>query len=222
MTLYREQIKLNNESISKAITGAVEAYERAAKKRSCNTTKLALSIEEILLHSRECYGEDENCMVAVVKSFGKIYVEFHHKGIQNNPIPNDNQEDVTISILSRLDVIPKYTYRGRNRDNIVSIVAEQKPRKNQMIISILLAVALAFVCHAIMGLLPLATQSAIASDIVAPLFSKLMAVITTVATPLVFFGILNGIVEIGDVRSLGLIFESLSRRSSRRSSRDSF
>lgn len=205
MLSYRETIKLDNKSISQVVTALVDTYTGLAKKRAANTTKLDLSVEDILLYYQDAYGMEAECTVAEYKSFGKIVIEFHCRGAQINPLPSNDQEDVSLSILSRLDVIPKYSYKSGTSDNVVTLTAEQKPRKNQMLISILVAVVLAMVVHVLMGLLPEATQTSLAADVIAPLFNKSMAIITTVATPLVFFGILNGIVEIGDVRSLGAI-----------------
>lgn len=205
MLVYRDTQTLTNENISMLVEASVEAYKQAAKKRASDTVRLALSVEEILLNYRDHYGTDNPCTLIVQKSLGKIIFEFHQKGPQDNPIASEDEEDVTVAILGMLDMAPKYTYRERTRDNEVSFVAAQKARKNQMIIEILIAVALAFICHELIGLLPMATQTSIAEGLVAPLFNKSMAIITTIATPLVFFGILNGIIEIGDVRSLGAI-----------------
>lgn len=206
MLYLNETAVLTNESIKELTEKSVEAYKKAAGKRAASLVKLSLAVEEILLDFREAYGSDTPCTVRVNKSFGKIVIAFRQKGAQINPVTEDDAEDnIAHNILVSMDLLPKYSFDSRSGFNTVSLTAEQKPQKNKSARQILAAVVLAVICYFLIGLLPETAQAAIAEDVITPVFNKLTFVITAVATPLVFFAVVNGIAEIGDIQSLGSI-----------------
>ena len=205
MLYLNETAILTDETIRSLTEGTVEAYKQAAGKRATALVKLTLAVEEILLDFRDAYGCDTPCTVLVSKFLGKIIINFRQKGIQTNAVASDDADSLSHNILVRLEILPKYNYNNRSGMNSVSLVAEQKPLKNKSARDILTALILAGICYFLMGLLPAAVQSAIAQDIISPVFDKLTFVITAVATPLVFFAVVNGIAEIGDVQALGFI-----------------
>lgn len=204
MTLLNESVILSNENISAVVEKIRECYHKTAGKRAKNEVKLALSVEEILLNFRANYGTETPCKVLMKKSLGNILVIFKQKGPHQNPLKADDNDEVVLQILSNMGVIPKYNYESLSGTNAVSMVAEQKSMKNSAS-TILTAVLLAVVCFLLMKLFPENVQLMLAESVISPVFTKLTAIITAVATPVVFFAVVNGIAEIGDVRALGAI-----------------
>ena len=146
MNIYQRELQLNDENILQVKNEVVEAYKAAAKKRTTDILKLQLSVEEILLNFRNCYGTETPCRISIHKIFGRIRVVFEQKGKQGNPLDTSAYPDTCVEILTGLDVIPKYAYRSRSGKNIVTLTPDVKARKNQMLLDIFIAAALAVIC----------------------------------------------------------------------------
>ena len=205
MILYQKELELNNDIIPEIEQEIIDTYKEAAGKRAINLLKLELTVEELFLDFMDSYGTKTPCKVTVDKSHGKIHITYEQKAAQANPLENLIYTDTAANLLTNLDVIPKYSYNSRTGVNSVHYTPDIKDRKNGTLTNILIAVVAAVLCFFLMKLLPEATQTEIIEAAISPIFSKLMAVMSTVATPLVFFAILNGIVEIGDISSLGKV-----------------
>lgn len=205
MTGYRKAHILTNENIQTIVQECVEAYKKIAKKRERDTVKLSLAIEEILISFQKCYGTEHHCLVTLHKSGDKVDFIFRQHAPQKNPIYVDDVDHFTQDILSRMGVAPKYTYEAKKNTNVVILNASLMPMKNKTIYEILGALALAIITYFLTTLFPESVQTMIAETFVGPIFNKVTAIIGAIATPLVFFAVVNGISDIGDVSSLGQI-----------------
>lgn len=206
MIRFDKTINLTNEEIESAVAECVSVYEKYAKKRAADKVKLALSIEEVLLRMRECSDENTPCRIRLNKSFSEITFIFKQKGKQfPKPDAKDETEELAYDILSLMELHPKLYYDAHRNVNTVVLPAKQKPRQNSAIYSTAIAVALAIACYLIVAVHPDSVQTVISEDFTIPIFNKMIAIITTVATPLIFFSVINGISEIGDISAVGSI-----------------
>lgn len=210
MILFKENAYLTDEQIQNWIEEAENAYNQAAKKRAVNTTAFRLSLEEILLRFRELYGTGYRCRLCGTKSFGNIRFEVSQKGPYQNPLDIDQDNDLSYDILVRLNMRPNYEYK--NGINKVSIPVPLKPRKNALLISIFISVLLALLTWISSSFMPETVRNEYLVPAIANSFTKLSAVFSELATPLVFFAVISGICGIGGVSTFGKLGGSLLKR----------
>lgn len=73
----------------------------------------------------------------------------------------------------------------------------------------LAALALAVLSALLLRLLPEEAEHLLNDGLISPVFGKLTAVISAVATPLVFFGVISGITGIGSSSAVGSMGKKL-------------
>lgn len=212
MIFFQDTKKLTNEVIDSWSENAVNAYREYAGKRAESTVKLRLTIEELLLRFRDLYRTDEPCTIKGIRRFGSISFELSQKGAPQNPLETDPEASLSYSILAKLNLDPQYAYRQNRGLNVVTVPAPLRKRKNSMLIGILLAAVLSVVTWLVSGLLPEAALNDYMIPLVSGLFTKLSAVFSALATPLVFCAVILGISGIGDVSSFGRLGGRLLKR----------
>ncbi len=207
MTEFKKKIILSNEEINKIVLDAGKVYLALAGKRATSEEKFNIGLEEHLIACQKCYGDDAIVTLKIRKEFGQIKVYIYNHGPSINPLDQDTLPDegnFTEELLRRIGVSTKYEYNSRNGGyNILSFFAEKKPLKNKTIISILVAIALAFLMSFIMTRHPENVSDFIYNSVTLPFFNKLTAIMTTVSAWLVLFSVITGIGGIGDTSSVG-------------------
>ena len=204
MVFFQDTRCLTEEVIDAWSEQAEQAYRKTAGKRAESTTKLRLSLEEILLRFRTCYGTDTVCQIRGIRRFSGIRFELAQSAAPRNPLFIEPDMAVSYDILARMNINPQYVYRESRNLNVVTVPAPLKPRKNAMLVGVLLGVALAVLTWLLSGLLPDAVRNDYLIPLISGLFGKLSAVVfSTLATPLVFCAVISGISGIGDVSSFG-------------------
>lgn len=166
--------------------------------------KEALAVEEILIRFKEKYGTDTPCSLIGRKIFGRITFSVQQQGPHLNPLSIEEDIEISINILEKMGYSPQYTWRERNGgQNCVKYNAALKPIKNKLLIQMMIAVVLSLITYFILLQCPANVLKGVEDGLINPIFSKLMAVISALATPLIFFCVISGIAGIGDVASLG-------------------
>ena len=203
MIFYRDIKHLSNEVIDQWAEEAEEAYKKVAGKRAGNTLKFRLSLEELLLRFRECYGTDEPCQIKGIRWFSGMHFELSQAGPQQNPLITDSEQSMPFDLLAKLNAKPQYVYRSDLNLNVVTIPLALKPVKNGMLIGVLSGFVLAIITWLLSSLLPATTVNEYLIPLVSALFGKMSKIFAALATPLVFCAVITGICGIGDVSSFG-------------------
>lgn len=114
---------------------------------------------------------------------------------------NDN-----INILDYLGLSPRKRYLfGKNTVSFnVSI-----EKRNKSITNMIIAVLLAIVIGVIFLNLPDNVRTAADADVLSPLFTKLIAIMSAIATPMIFFAVVLGIIGLEYVTVIGKIGKKL-------------
>ena len=187
-----------------------EKYIVAAGKRAGNKTGFSLKVQEVLLRFRDLYGTETPCKITGQKRFGKIAFTVQQKGPQLDPLKVDDDISYSYGILARLGVMPKYSYSARNGGvNTVSIEGELKPKKNVMLRNMMIAIVAAVLLSLGLRSLPASTSSLVMESFISPFFTKMITILTELATPLVFFAVVTGITGIGSQATVGKIGKRL-------------
>ena len=203
MVFFNDKKVLSDDVINMWTMTTEETYRKVAANRAADSTQLRLAIEELLLRFRELYGTATPCHLKGFKRFGRISFELSQHGHHQSPLDIAPGMSLPYDLLARLNLKPIYTYREARNLNIVSIPAPLKPRKNAMLISILLAVFLAFITWIVSALLPPLVLNGYMMPLITALFRKMTTLFSALATPLVFFAVIAGISDIGGVSSFG-------------------
>lgn len=209
-TLFNEKGFLDNETINSWVGLAEKTYKLYAQKKALNTLKLKLTLEEVFLKFRETYGAEKECTFVCKSRIGEVSYEIKTHGappVDCLCIKDDLQ--LSYDILARIGEKPKYIYKASGGGtNSVTYSYKKAPMKNKILVSIVYAVALAFICSVLLGRMGQMGKdiSAILIDVV---FPKVVAVLTAVSTPLVFLAVIGGITGLGDMSSFGKIGTSL-------------
>jgi len=207
MLFFREKIQLTDDNITSVRDRASKALREAAGKRLGADVNPELSFEEMLLRLQACYGRDAEVEVRGRKSaMGSIRIEYIHHGNAQDPLEEtDDEMRFTRELLERYCHSPRYDYVSRKKLNIVSVSVPMMPVKNRMLKNILAAVVLAGICKLVIMLLPDGTADFVLEEILSPVFTKMTAIISEIATPLVFLSVLTGIVGLGSSVAVGKI-----------------
>lgn len=214
MAVWRKKIALSNEDIRAAVEEVGQVYLKYASGKSEDATKFDLSVEELLLKCREAYGAEAECVLSVQRHFALLRVEIEHAGPARDPLTAEEmaeEERFSFDILQRLGMAPKYDYINRRGCNRLSLTVPAKRQKSSLLKKMLLAVLLAVLSYGLLLLLPADVRQMIYSDVLMTVFSKLTAVISGVATMLVFFSVIVGILGCGDISSFGKMGKELMK-----------
>lgn len=202
---------LSNEKISEISEKCTDFYRNVIpKKRQLPLGRVTLSIEELLIQLQSSYGKNASCILTFKESIFGSKILFTVPGVRINPFSIENDDLIySRQILTSFAGAPDYRYNSDRGTNEITFELIKKPIKNKMLISIFAALILAIVFRMLLGLLPAETMEFLKDGIVAPIFSKITAVITGVATFLVFFSVITGITGVGSSATLGAMSSKL-------------
>ncbi len=211
--IYKISKALTDENIKDIMNELPPVYFDALGKKAIEETKFVIALEELLLRFRDYYGTENVCDIVLFKNFGKYSIEISVQGERRDYLPCDEDIKLSYDILSRLEVEPRYVYShgkvGRNRLIWQSV---SKSKKQSAAIPIIIAAVLAVISGIVINFLPASVHTMLTDDFITPVFTKMTMIISALATPLVFFAVIGGIVGIGDVRSFGKIGSKILTR----------
>lgn len=208
MAILTKKLNLTNVEISHFIDDIQPLMQKMHIERK-NALRLSLSLEEILLRWQEHFGVDVPVTVYIKNRFGTLYISISLKGDQFNPI-NEEQKDfnINVQLLSKLGLAPSYTYK-KNANYISLKLSKQK---DNSIIMLVASIALAV----ILGLLGInflpSFSSNLLDQVLIPIRTTILNLLTAVAVPVVFFSIFQGIVGIDDINNFGKIGKKMILR----------
>lgn len=199
----REKVPLDGAGIDTLSQLLSAALEQAGVNRK-DIIRLRLAVEEILgLWSS---GEEKKpvCTFRCGTRLGRMYIEITAPGKRIDPdeaAANMAGRMLCSNLLAQAGLSPAYSYQdGINR---LALYPSKPPK-----ISPLLQLLMAILGAVVVGVGILALPSAVgetATGVVDPLFSALMGVLQTLASPMIFLSVCWGIINIGDVHMLGRI-----------------
>lgn len=203
--LICKEFVLSNIKISEISAKCYDFYKNSINaKRQYSEARVILSVEETLIQLQSAYGDEAECRVFYKSTILGTKVVFVVPGNRIDPFISKNEElFYSRQILQSYGMSPSYRYNSNINANEITISFIQKPIKNKMLLGILAAVALAIAARLLLSFLPAETMLTIQEGIVNPVFSKVTAVITGVATFLVFFSVITGITGVGNSATLG-------------------
>lgn len=200
---------LDNRSIV-AIDEGVESFLETNEAEAKSRLRIKLAVEEVLLKFQERLGEDCRVAVKCARRLGRLRIELSFDGERFNPFEVEGNDESSIlhSVLAGMGAAPFWQYRnGRNTVTFTSR-RQKRPQIVYLVASILLAVA----CGALCRTLPDEIGAFLSGQVVSPLLSAFMGLLSAVAGPMIFVSVLIGICSIGDTATLGRIGKRMISR----------
>lgn len=199
----RKEVSLDEGGIDTLSQLLVGALEQAGVNRK-DIIRLRLAVEEILGLWNSEKEKETVCTFQCGTRLGRMYLEITAPGRRIDPdeTATDMAHQMLCSnLLAQAGLSPVYSYQdGINR----LALYPSKPQKISPLFQLLLAILSAVVAGAILLALP-ACVGEVATNVVNPLFTALMGILQTLASPMIFLSVCWGIINIGDVHMLGRI-----------------
>lgn len=181
----------------------VGALEEASVDRK-DVIRLRLAIEEILGQWKAEAKEGTVCTFRCGARLGRMFIEITAPGGRMDPqdaATDAAGEMLCSNLLAQAGLSPTYSYQdGINR----LMLYPPRPQGVSPLLQLLLAILGAGVVGTMLLALPAGAAQAAAS-MVDPLFSALLGILQTLASPMIFLSVCWGIVNIGDMHMLGRI-----------------
>ncbi len=165
--------------------------------------RLRLSVEEILLKWQEHFGDEKQVSISCFSYFGQPTIQLILEGEPFDPLKTEDETygEWSRKLLSGLQATPLYSY-SRN-SNAVTFKLLRK-RLNPLLL--LLAAFLLAAAAGVAGMaIPSGIKTGIAENVLAPVCSTYINVISFCGIPLIFLSVMLGICGIGDASSFGQI-----------------
>lgn len=166
--------------------------------------RLRLAVEEILGLWKSRAEKETICSFRCGTRLGRMYIEVTAPGRRIDP--EEAAYDMAgrmlcANLLAQAGLSPVYSYQdGINR----LALYPSKPQTISPLLQLLLAILSAVgVGLGILVLPPFAGE--VAAGVVDPLFTALMGILQTLASPMIFLSVCWGILNIGDIHTLGRI-----------------
>ena len=206
----RQKVLLNEAGIDTLSQLLAGALEQAAVNRK-DIIRLRLAAEEILGLWRSKAEEETICTFRCGTWLGRMYLEITAPGRRIDPdeAAADTAGQMLYSnLLAQAGLSPVYSHQdGINR----LALYPSKPQRLSPLLQLLLAILGAVGAGAAFLVLPAGAGEA-AAGVVNPLFSALMGILQTLASPMIFLSVCWGILNIGDVHMLGRIGKTVLLR----------
>ena len=213
--MEQKEIRLTEESINTTVE-ELKDFLTGRKVPQKDVLKLGLLIEEALLRLRDRFGRTQKATV-MTSGFGGARITIKVQGDSYDPLHGDDDDSILNSeyIQNLLDAVStSFSYRYRNGCNEITARAHKQHRGHRIpgggiTVAVVLAVISALLSKT---LLPAKTVSFLVDDLAAPIFSRLMGMITMVAGPLIFISVVSGICALNDIATLSRIGLKAIRR----------
>lgn len=206
----REEVQLDAAGIDALSELLSEALGQAGVNRK-DIIRLRLGMEEILGLWEAQLTEGTVCIFRCGTRLGRMYIEINAPGRCIDPEETTSDEVgqmLCSKLLAQAGLSPVYTYQdGVNR----LALYPPKPQSISPLLQLLLAILGAVTAGVVLLALP-ERVGEVAVGVVNPLFTALMGVLQTLASPMIFLSVCWGIVNIGDVHMLGRIGKTVLLR----------
>lgn len=205
-----ETVPLDAAGIDRLAALLTEALKQAAVERK-EALRLRLATEDILAVWQRGAAADTPCRFRCGTRWGRTYIELLVPGRRDDPSDADAAEGGQVlysSLLAQAGLAPAYSYQdGVNR----LAFYPPKPQRLSSLAQLLLAIAASAACGLLCFAAPDGVRHAV-SGAVTPLFNALMGILQALAGPMIFLSVCCGIVNIGDVQTLGKIGKTVLTR----------
>ena len=206
--MLQKNIPLINENIAAAVE-EVEQFMTTSEVDGKEILRIRLAVEEALLNYRRIMGMDAVFSLLCIRRLGRIRVELHIPGAQFDPFAVDEEGDELLrGILAGMGIAPVWRYR--NGVNLVMFLPGK--RRPSQIRRLAVSVAAAILCGGLCSLLPETVREGLSGQIVSPLFSTFMGLLTAIAGPMIFLSVTWGVCSIGDTATLSKIGKRMVSR----------
>ena len=197
-----KKYKLSNENIGQAISLAEKDLEEWGVDGR-NILQIRLAVEETLLKYQEVFGTEAVFTEKITRRFNRIRLELSLTGERFDPFDTgeEEQSEVLRGLLANMGVAPVWQYKN----GVNLILFTPKKKKRSQMASLALAVILAAVCGGLCRLMPAGVRDFLANELISPVFSRFMGLLSAIAGPMVFLSIAWGIYSIGDTATMGRI-----------------
>lgn len=199
----RKEVPLDEAGIDTLSHLLAGALEQAGVNRK-DIIRLRLAVEEILGLWRADAEKETVCTFRCGTRLGRMYLEITAPGRRIDP--DEAAADMAgqmlcSNLLAQAGLSPVYSYQdGINR----LALSLSKPQKISPLLQLLLAILSAGTAGVVLLALPAPVRN-VAAGVVNPLFTALMGILQTLASPMIFLSVCWGIINIGDVHMLGRI-----------------
>jgi len=206
MKLWESDEVLCIDDFDKRAEANYEAYKELVGKRAIPKTEYTFNAVEAMEHIVELYGNNCNTHWKVYKLFGQYHFDISINGPRKEPVnPYEDESYYSRYYMRNYARAPRYHYDERRQLNHLVYDAPLLPKKMTMMKKILLAILLALVVYFLLGLFPENVKTTILDNVSTPIFSKITAIISGVATPLVFISVISGIIGVGSSATVSKI-----------------
>lgn len=199
----RKEVPLDEAGIDTLSHLLAGALEQAGVNRK-DIIRLRLAVEEILGLWRSSAEKKTVCTFRCGTRLGRMYLEITAPGRRIDPdkaTADMAGQMLCSNLLAQAGLSPVYSYQdGINRLALYL----SKPQKISPLLQLLLAILSAGTAGVVLLALPAPVREA-AAGVVNPLFTALMGILQTLASPMIFLSVCWGIINIGDVHMLGRI-----------------
>lgn len=205
-----EPVKLDGSGIDRISALTVETLTLTQTNQK-DIVRLRLSIEEILAIWQSNLGEDAVCTFRCGTRLGRPYIHILSAGKRVDPNEADAEETGTLlysTLLAQAGLSMVYTYK--NGENCLALYPP-KPKRVSPLVQLLLSIGAAVVCGFLCLALPQNFQGGV-SSVSSPLFTAMMGLLQTLASPMIFLSVCWGMISIGDVGMLGKIGRTVAVR----------
>lgn len=183
---------LNAESID-IISMEIHKFLEAYKNENAIMIRVCFTVEELLNIMLNGLGENIPLVLTLSKKTDKLWIRIEYKGKRFNPLDEEQMDNASNQILSRLEVNPAWVYK-LDTNRITILVPSVGDRSERVMIA---AVLLSFVLGLSGGLIPEETRSFINTYILMSVSDVYIRLISVMAPFMIFFGIIISIIQSG-------------------------
>lgn len=216
--IFKQRSTLTDNEICDLVAKVKSLSEKYPEKERL---KITLTFEQILLNYQLSFGKDKEVTCTWKKDFfrGQRLI-ISSEGKEYNPLimPDEKDREVVefiIRMLNKLGLGPYYQYLPNGGGNVTTIKIPSIKRKFTLLHQLWIATVMAVLTLLVLQFLPEETATIFTDDFVTRIFRKMVGILATIATPMIFFALLTGIVNIGNVTTLGNMGKTVCSRLSK-------
>ena len=208
--MSKEIFKRQSTLTDNEINGIVEKVKSLAVKYSeKEKLSIGLTLEQTLLNYQLAFGKDKEITCVWNEDFFRgSRITVSSSGQECNPMLMANEEDTEIieftqSMLNRLGLGVQYQYLSSGGGRNVTKINLPVKRKLTLLHQLWIAAGMAILTLIILHFVPNETSTIFTDDFATRIFRKMVRILAMLATPMIFFALLTGFRNIGNVTILG-------------------
>lgn len=205
MSNVTKKFVLSPEGIDQ-ISDAIADFMLELKIPQMGVIRGRLAAETVLLAWLEHAPAEAEITVEMGKKFFRPFVRMYYAGGKWDPLENSNADDALAkdalnyfnSVMTNVGLATTYKYR--NGENIVDI---KLPMTNiGSMGKIVIGVILAFLTSYGLSFAGPEFSKMVSTEVVSPLFDMMLSLLGGIATFMIFFSVLSGVCNMGDIATL--------------------